>query len=133
MKTKFLGLAILSLSILLLSCEKIQVKSKNGTYKGAFTVTYNSGWVRTGETTLELKNGEFSCSGNSNRIPAGGSGTFSINENEISFFDENAWTADFDYNLILEGTYNCEFQGKKLIISADRSGLGHYEYELEKQ
>jgi hypothetical protein len=105
MKTKFIGLAILSLSILLLSCEKIQLTSKNGTYKGTFTVTYNNGIVRTGETTLELKNGEFSCSGNSNRIPAGGSGSFSMNENEITFLDENAWTADFDYNLILEGTY----------------------------
>jgi hypothetical protein len=133
MKTKFLGLAILSLSILLLSCEKIQLKSKNGTYKGTFTVTYNNGIVRAGETTLELKNGEFSCSKNSNRVPAGGSGTFSINENEITFTDENAWTADFDWNLILEGTYNCEFQGKKLIISADKNGLGHYKYELEKQ
>ena len=133
MKTKFLGLAILSLSILLLSCEKIQLKVKDGTYTGTFTVTYNSGIVRTGEATLELKNGEFTCSKNSNRVPAGGSGTFSINENEITFTDENAWTADFDWNLILEGKYNCEFQGKKLIISADKSGLGHYEYELEKQ
>ncbi|MDR6561556.1 MULTISPECIES: hypothetical protein [unclassified Arcicella] len=80
-----------------------------------------------------MTNGKFSCSGNSNRIPAGGSGTFSSDNNKITFNDENAWTAEFDWGLILQGTYNYTFDGKKLQMSTDRNGIGNYNYHLEKQ
>jgi hypothetical protein len=120
------------MAILLYSCDKDDLNIKEGTYKGTFTVTYSSG-TQTGQTTLELKNGKFSCSGNSNRIPAGGSGTYSLDNGKITFNDENFWTADFDWNLILRGQYDYSFNGKKLKISADKNGVGNYEYDLEKQ
>jgi len=132
MKTKFLIATIFSITILLSSCDKDDLNIKEGTYKGTFTVTYSSG-TQTGQTTLELKNGKFSCSGTSNRIPAGGSGTFSSDNNKITFNDENVWTADFDWNLILSGNYDYTFDGKKLKISADKNGVGNYKYDLEKQ
>ncbi|HEY4616992.1 MAG TPA: hypothetical protein VIH09_02215 [Flavobacterium sp.] len=132
MKTKFLIATIFSIAILLSSCDKDDLNIKEGTYKGTFTVTYSSG-TQTGQTTLELKNGKFSCSGTSNRIPAGGSGTFSSDNNKITFNDENVWTADFDWNLILSGNYDYTFDGKKLKISADKNGVGNYKYDLEKQ
>lgn len=132
MKTKFLIATIFSIAILLSSCDKDDLNIKEGTYKGTFTVTYSSE-TQSGQTTLELKNGKFSCSGNSNRIPAGGSGTFSSGNNKITFNDENVWTADFDWNLILSGNYDYTFDGKKLKISADKNGVGNYKYDLEKQ
>ena len=132
MKPKFLIATIFSIAILLSSCDKDDLNIKEGTYKGTFTVTYSSE-TQSGQTTLELKNGKFSCSGNSNRIPAGGSGTFSSGNNKITFNDENVWTADFDWNLILSGNYDYTFDGKKLKISADKNGVGNYKYDLEKQ
>jgi len=45
----------------------------------------------------------------------------------------NFWTADFDWNLILNDTYDYAFDGEKLIISADKNNVGNYKYELEKQ
>jgi hypothetical protein len=132
MRTKFIILTIFSVATLLSSCDKDDLDVKDGTYKGTFTVIYRSG-VQTGQTTLELKNGKFSCSGNSNRIPAGGSGSFSYDSKKIAFNDENAWTADFDWNLILSGKYDYTFDGKTLKISANKNAVGNYVYDLERQ
>jgi hypothetical protein len=132
MRTIFLTLTIFSIAFLS-GCDKDDLDVKEGTYKGTFTVTYRSGTPQTGQTTLELKDGKYSCSGNSNRIPAGGSGTYSFDNGKITFSDENFWTAEFDWNLILNGQYDYTFNGKKLKISADKNSVGHYEYDLEKE
>lgn len=132
MRTNFLILTFILMATLLLSCNKDELNITDGTYKGTFTVTYSSG-KKTGQTTLNLNNGKFSCSGNSNRVPAGGSGTFSLDNNKITFNDENFWSADFDWNLILNGQYDYTFNGKKIKISADKNSVGRYEYNLEKQ
>jgi hypothetical protein len=132
MRTQFLVVTIFLIATLLSGCDKDDVSIKDGTYKGTFTVTYISG-TQTGQTTLELKNGKFSCSGNSNRIPAGGSGTFSSDNNNITFNDENGWTANFDWNLILSGKYNYTYHRNRLKIFADKNGVGNYKYDLEKQ
>jgi hypothetical protein len=73
------------------------------------------------------------CTPNANRIPAGGSGTYTFSNNKITFNEQNFYTADFDWNLILSGTYNYSFNGKTLKISANKNGVGDYEYVLEKQ
>ena len=122
---------LFSVAALFSACKK-DVNIIDGTYKGTFTVTYSSG-VQIGQTTLELKNGRFSCAGNANRIPAGGSGSYSSDKNTITFQDENFWTADFDWNLILNGTYDYSFDGKRLKFSADKNGVGNYTYDLERQ
>lgn len=127
-----LTLTIFSFALLLTNCQKEDIDLQGGTYAGTFTVTYGSE-TQTGQTTLELENGNFTCSGNSNRIPAGGSGTYSFDKDKITFNDENLWTADFDWNLILSGEYNYTFDGKKLKIFADKNDVGIYRYDLEKQ
>jgi hypothetical protein len=132
MRTKFLIATIFSITTFLSSCNRNDLNIKDGTYKGTFTVTYSSG-TKSGQTILELKDGKFASSGNTNRIPAGGSGTFSPENKKITFNDENPWTADFDWNLILNGKYDYAFDGKKLNLSADKNGAGNYRYDLEKQ
>ena len=132
MRNRILIPIILYIVTLILGCKKDNLNIKDGTYKGTFTVTYSS-VTQTGQTPVELKKGKFTCSGNSNRIPAGGAGTFSSDNGKITFNDENAWTADFDWNLILSGNYDYTFDGKKLIFSADKNNVGNYKYDLEKQ
>jgi hypothetical protein len=131
MRLNILFFTIFTLSIL--GCKK--EKSQNlidGTYKGTFKVAYASG-VQTGNTTITLKGGYFTCKGNENYIPAGGSGLYSFTELKINFEDHNLWTANFDGNLILSGNYNYTFDGQKLIIFSQRTKESYYEYNLVKQ
>lgn len=131
MRIGFTLVVIATLSFLF-GCDKSEVNVTEGSYKGTFTVTNSTG-VSTGAVTLELKNGRFSCSGNSDRIPAGGSGSYSVTNGKIVFVDENFWTADFDWNLILNGRYDYTFDGKILQISTFKNDVGFYRYDLEKQ
>lgn len=132
MKAKYLLLAVLFLPFLM-GCSKQNSDNvpTDGKFKGTFTVNYQNA-RKSGETTLVLDNGRYSCSGNPDRIPAGGSGTYSIDNGKITFVEENFWTADFDWNLILEGLYDYQFDGRNLIIYAEND-VGHYEYRLVKQ
>jgi len=125
-------LANICMAVLFSGCFKDRCEIKDGTYQGTFTVIYLSETL-SGKTTLELKKGRFSCSRNPNRIPAGGSGTFTTENNTITFNDESAWTADFDWNLILHGKYHYTCNGKKLTITANKNQVGNYTYDLVKQ
>jgi len=107
-----------------------QPNIKDGAYIGTFTVTYASE-KKSGTTTVVLKNGRFTCSGNPDKIPAGGSGDFTTKNDTIIFIDENFWTADFDWNLILNGKYLYKYDGKKLKFSAYKNDVVFYEYDLE--
>jgi len=132
--SKILKIGVIGYFLLFLSCNRNDEISKpieEGTYSGTFTVIYSSG-KRTGTTTLSLENGKYICTGNSDRIPAGGSGDYSIKDNKITFNDVNFWTAEFDWNLILKGEYNYRFNGKELTISASKNEVGYYEYDLKK-
>lgn len=128
-------IGVILFSLLFLSCDQDDEASKfieTGTYIGSFTVVYGSE-KKSGTTMLKLENGKYTSSGNPDRIPAGGSGSYSIKDNKIIFSDENFWTADFDGNLILSGEYTYTFNGKKLKISANKNDVGYYEYDLSKQ
>ncbi len=123
---------IIIISILLFFNKKNRAKIEDGIYTGTFKVLYPTG-THIGKTTLELRNSNYTCDGNSNRIPAGGSGTYEIEADSITFHDENIWTADFDWNLILKGTYNYSFNGKNLKIYIKKNNGGNYEYDLVKK
>ena len=132
MKTNFLTLIVCVVLMFLCGCNKENINIEEGVYKGTFTFTYVS-VMQTGQTTLVLKDGKYSCTGNRSRIPAGGSGTYTINKNKIIFEDENIWLHQFYSNLILDGEYNYQLDGKKLRISAIKNNVEYYDYDLEKQ
>ena len=109
---------------------KCDMPLADGTYTGKFKVVYDTATF-TGVTTLRLHGDTYHCEGNDNRIPAGGSGTFAIRDNTIIFHDENMWTADFDWNLILKGEYHYILYGKNLKLTMRKDGA-MYEYDLLK-
>ncbi len=105
---------------------------ESGTYSGVFTVTYGEE-THTGPVTLELSETTYKCSSNPDRIPAGGEGSYEVEDGIIRFSDGNFRTADFDWNLVLNGTYSFTYDGENLELTADRSGTGTYRYELKKE
>lgn len=123
---------ILSAALLFSGCEKFNChEMEEGSYTGTFKVTYGSE-VKTGTTTVKLKDSEYTCSASADRYPAGGSGTYKMKKGKITFNDKNSWTSDFDGNLILRGEYEYERDGNKLRIWSDNS-VGQYEYDLKKK
>jgi len=143
------GLLLLS-SILLFaaSCsDKINLSLLDGNYTGHY---YYSG---PGETrsiksqntvSVNLSGKEFTSTGGTSRIPAGGAGEFSlIDKEEVQFNDKHVWTADFDWNLILNGRFIYELKNDSLILTrkfeicktcAIKPGMlpGSYQYRLKR-
>ncbi|TDQ73469.1 hypothetical protein [Sphingobacterium yanglingense] len=119
-------------ALLLFGCKKENdLQIQQGTYKGTFTVTYESG-THTGQTTVELKDERYTCLANANRIPAGGSGKYFFDKKSITFNDENFWTAEFDGGLILNGNYDYTFDGRNLKINR-MNEIVTYTYDLKIQ
>ena len=124
--------AIILFSFSFLSCKKENSQLSNGTYTGIFKVIYPSG-TYSGPVSISLNDSIYHCSRNSNRIPAGGSGSFSNINSKLTFKDINIWTADFDWNLVLEGEYDFSFDGISLKLWATKNNVGYYEYSLKKE
>ena len=135
MKSKLL---ILITSILLISCnndeESTLTQIPNGDYIGVFTVEYNNGDTFSNTVTVSfVEDNVYSSTGNADYYPAGGNGTFEINNSTIEFNDINFWTANFDWNLILNGEYDFSLNGNELIISANKNDVGFYKYVLTRE
>jgi hypothetical protein len=104
-----------------------------GSYSGKFIVNYkNQDQSFTGDVTVRFKADSFFCTANKNRFPAGGSGTYEINGDQIIFKDKNFWTADFDWALILNHNYTYLVDGKDLTLTKAPYQNNSYIYKLTK-
>ncbi|MDW3196999.1 MAG: hypothetical protein R8G66_31770 [Cytophagales bacterium] len=103
----------------------------NGTYEGTFTVEYlNGGQTQSNPVTITFSDGTFTSTAGENRFPAGGSGTYEVGISSVIFTDVNIWTADFDWNLVLNGEYTVTVTGGMITLSARKNDVGVYTYEL---
>ena len=136
MKNNVFVICFLLLSLAFKSCNNDDGinQNLNGEYVGTFTVTFLNGESYTNPVTVFFTGeNNYDSSGNSDYIPAGGSGTYDIGNSTIIFSDINIWTANFDPNLILAGEYEYSLIEKALTISAKRNGFGTYTYNLVKE
>ncbi|PQJ21571.1 hypothetical protein [Tenacibaculum sp. SG-28] len=102
-----------------------------GDYTGTFSVVYNNGETYSNPVTISFFNDyTFNSSDGPMRYPAGGNGSYEITEDAINFTDLKVWTADFDWNLILNGKYHYTIQQNKLIIYANKNKAGTYTYTI---
>lgn len=116
----------------LTGCDETEIAKLKGSYSGTFT--YHSPEApKTGPVTVTFDGTSYSSTRNPDYIPAGGSGTFEFREkNTVKFEDQNMWTANFDWNLILNGEYDYEVKGDSLIITRSRNEVKLYEYRLKR-
>ena len=125
-----LWLAIM-LFIVLAGCS---AKSFQGNYSGIFKYRDSTG-TKTGKTTVVFTRNAYRVTGGTDRFPAGSSGVFSTTgKNKIRFNDQNIRTADFDWNLVLNGNYDYKFKGDSLILKKDHASAEkkQYEYRLKR-
>lgn len=123
--------------------EKLNLVILDGTYKGFFYFIPPGGGQPTKsaeEISLSLSGNTYTSSAGTGRIPAGGSGKFMAQQNnKLQFTDEQVWTADFDWNMILNGNYRYELKSDSLILTRNFeicSGCntlnGTYQYRLKR-
>ncbi len=121
-------------------CDNKNIKHQHlplvdGVYSGTFTLITPTGSL-SGGTSIEINGNRFVATGKANRIPAGGSGSFSLSDDmqTINFVDENFWTADFDWSLILSGEFVYSFDGENLEFSRHiGDGSTVQRYQLTKK
>jgi hypothetical protein len=138
---KLLKPAFLMLAVAFGSCGKdniLKYGKPSGIFKGNFT-SYAScpqcvitTATRSGDVTVKFSGNTFQSTGNSNYIPAGGEGKFTVQGNQIIFTDQNVHTANFDWNLVLNGTYDSQIKTDTLVLEKVVN-IQHYKYILVKQ
>lgn len=117
------------LGVLIISCTKEKLE-ENSTYSGIFTVSYN-GEKEAGPASITFEDNTYNSTGNSDYIPAGGNGSYVKRKDSIYFSDVNFWTANFDWNLILDGSYSYKSEGDSLVMTK-RKGENLYLYKLKR-
>jgi hypothetical protein len=122
-------LFILSGILLFLACDKTEDAelSLSGRYRG----TFNRTGMDTVQVSVLFRDNYFE--GQSDRInyPAICHGSFQTEDNTITFTDSCAWTANFDWSLILSGTYNASLTDGTLRIWKNNGAMTD-EYTLRR-
>jgi hypothetical protein len=141
-------LLLFSILLFAASCsDKINLSLLDGNYTGDY---YYAGPGETrsiksqNSVSVNLSGKEYTSSGGVSRIPAGGAGEFNlVDKEEVQFNDKHVWTADFDWNLILNGRFIYELKNDSLILTrkfeicktcAIKPGMlpGSYQYRLKR-
>ena len=104
------------------SCEKeeeIQKQISEGTYVGTFQRQIVWAESDTANITLTFNGNQWSGSSNFEKYPALCHGTYFIVGDSIIFGNDCAWTAEFDWSLILAGKYLLTKTGNRIEFSKD--------------
>ena len=104
-------------SLIFIGCSKSDenelsdATSIEGNYIGTFERSGNLSNV-----VLDLDNNEFTGSSDSVKFPAICNGEFIISDDTIVFENRCAWYSDFDWTLILYGSWNYTYENSTLTM-----------------
>lgn len=126
-------------SLIIISCGSVDpISVVEGTYRGVYSITENYGtdsaYTLQGGIDFEFYGGnQYFYSGEKYRLPPGGTGTYNIHKTKMFLSDNTRCSADFDATLLLDGTFNYSFGGKKMILTQQNKKYGYYiKLELNK-
>lgn len=105
-------LLIIGFVVVLFSCDTDQPQLLEGNYSGTFTRGNESSTVE-----LIFENGKFEGSSEITKFPAICNGTYQVSGNKIEFTNSCAWTAEFDWTLILSGSWTFQKTNNQLILT----------------
>lgn len=123
MKVNFFIVIFIIISVLGCTSDNTQ-EGITGQYSGTFQRGEN-----TSEVTLILNESDFSGESESVKFPAICNGNYSIANNTITFENQCVWTADFDWNLILNNEWSFNYENNSLTLT---NSIGDI-YTLNKQ
>jgi hypothetical protein len=121
----------------LIACKKNEVvPGENVLLNGRYAGTFSRTAADTVNVSILFTGSDFSGTGDRLKYPAICNGTFLISKNgteqTIHFSNACAWTADFDWTLILNGDYELVFNTDKKITIRRSNGYITDEYNLYK-
>ena len=125
MATRIVIYIIISFSIF--SCNKDKEHNEteiHGTYKGVFE---RDGVISNVELTF--RNGSWTGESERSKYPALCNGTYTVSRSVISFENDCAWTAEFDWSLIVSDEWNYSTNGNLLVLTKSNGD----KYELSRQ
>jgi len=100
---------------------------------GAYTGTFTSSSVNATNGTIKVLISGKTYQATLNTFMAIGSrGSYTVNNNQLTFQDSLVHTANFDWGLLLNGTYTQITKGDSLILEK-RGDSYSYVYRLKKQ
>jgi hypothetical protein len=105
----------------------------SGTYKGNFSRSSPLVKYASAEVTISFDDNSFEGTSNMIKYPAICRGTFSLSGNQIEFTNICAWTAEFDWSLILSGKYTFSINGDEIQFKRSYDEFNHDFYWLKKQ
>jgi hypothetical protein len=119
-----------------ISCEYNDI-TKNmdlplGTYKGQFIRSSPHAKYAPSNVKLTFTADRFSGESDMIKYPAICNGTYKITGQEIEFFNDCPWTAEFDWTYILNGKFTLTTDGRQLEMRRSQNGQSDY-YKLELQ
>ncbi|HKK87622.1 MAG TPA: hypothetical protein VJ917_02150 [Saprospiraceae bacterium] len=115
----------------MVQCTHQNPDNFTGYYEGVFILT-EKGSKKEGLASLRLRDSTYQSVGQQSPVPAGGSGTWEVQDTALVFRDKNIWTADFDWHLILDGRYRYELNRDSLILQTIKPNGNTYTYRLKR-
>lgn len=118
--------AIVGLVLTAWSCnptENVDPASMQGQFAGTFERTVNGQSEGVANVGLILEGNSFSGSGGPNRYPVICNGTFTVSGGNITFENACFFTADFDWSLILSGSFRLSRVGGEYILQRSNDNL----------
>ena len=132
MKINFFKLAVIAL--LFAACTDTDTSTRlQGTYEGVFYRVRDNLKGESSNVTLNFSEDRYSGTSSVVKYPAICEGTFVPSSDEILFRNSCMWTAEFDWTLILDGTFKVTRTADEIILSKEIDAANGDYYVLRKQ
>jgi hypothetical protein len=116
-------------------CKKDNVSSQKlqGNYTGRLVTQGVQSTPGVIDFKVEITGNNYHAFPTTGLLPLSSKGTFALNNNDqIAFTDSLVHTANFNWSLLLSGTYSAEYKGDSLILVKGGDNYS-YTYRLKKQ
>ncbi|EOZ98719.1 hypothetical protein A33Q_1373 [Indibacter alkaliphilus LW1] len=95
--------------------DSFVVMDEKETLEGTFQRIVDGEAGAISEVTIKLNDGKWEGNSSVSRYPALCKGNYTLEDSKINFENECMWTADFDWTLILNGTFTVLFSDDSMI------------------
>lgn len=130
-KTNLFKLVVIA--FLFAACTDTDTSTRlQGKYEGVFYRVTNNVKGESSNVTLNFSDDRYTGTSSIVKYPALCEGTFAPSSEEIHFRNTCIWTAEFDWTLILDGTFKVTRTADEIILSKEINAANGDYYVLRK-